>query len=367
MGSRPARLHRRPRIPPPPRRDLPGESVFLVIAHGPTSYWAGARIPLRSFDGERTQPGILLFRSESLFNRNLFFDWRLWAGVVAAVIAVSVLCWLPFIRGLTHSIAGMDRATEAMACGNFDVQAAHGRRDELGDLGEQINRLGRQLASFVRSQKRFLGDIAHELCAPIARIQFALGILEQKAEESLRPHVAVLHDEVQEMSGLVNELLQFSKAGLQPHGAPLTSVDIASIVRRAALREPSPGEPFAIDVPAGLTAMAHEEYLLRAIANLLRNAVRYAGANGPIAIAARREVDKVAIRVADRGPGLPESEWQEVFAPFYRPEASRTRETGGAGLGLAIVKTCVEACGGTVEARNRAGGGLEVTILLRES
>jgi two-component system sensor histidine kinase CpxA len=353
-----------PGAPEQPRRDLPAESVFLVITHQPARYWAGVRIPLRRFGGERTQPGILLFRSASLFNRNLFFDWRLWVGAVAGVIAVSVLCWLPFIRGLTCSIAGLDRATKSMAQGDFDVQVAHRRRDELGDLGEQINRLGTQLGSFVRNQKRFLGDIAHELCAPIARIQFALGILEQKAEDSLRPHVAVLHDEVQEMSGLVNELLQFSKAGLQPHTAPLVSVDVASVVRRAALREPSPGGPFAIDVTEGLSAIAHEEYLLRALANLLRNAVRYAASNGPISVTARRERDGVAIRVADRGPGLPENQLEQVFAPFYRPEAARTRETGGAGLGLAIVKTCVEACGGTVAARNREGGGLEVTILL---
>jgi two-component system, OmpR family, sensor histidine kinase CpxA len=270
----------------------------------------------------------------------------------------------------SHALYRRDgRATKEMAQGNFDVRVAHRRRDELGDLGQQVDRLGTQLGGFVRNQKRFLGDIAHELCAPIARIQFALGILEQKAEvqnaaDALRPHVAVLHDEVQEMSGLVNELLQFSKAGLQSHSAPLAHVDVASVVRRAALRDPSPGEPFSTDVPEGLTAMAHEEYLLRAVSNLLRNALRYAGASGGISVTARREQERVAIRVADHGPGLPEGELEEVFAPFYRPEASRTRETGGAGLGLAIVKTCVEACGGTVEARNRAGGGLEVTISL---
>jgi two-component system sensor histidine kinase CpxA len=140
-------------------------------------------------------------------------------------------------------------------------------------------------------------------------------------------------------------------------------VDVASVVRRAASREPSP-TAFEIAVPAGLTAMAHEEYLLRALANLLRNAVRYAGSSGAIAVTARREKQQVEIVVADRGPGLPESELEQVFAPFYRPEASRTRETGGAGLGLAIVKTCVEGCGGTVTACNRESGGLQVTIRL---
>jgi two-component system sensor histidine kinase CpxA len=172
---------------PPPRREMPAESVFLVITDRPTRYWAGVRIPLRSFENGEPRPGILLFRSDSLFNRNLFFDWRLWAGAVAGAIAISVLCWLPFLRGLTNSIAGLDRATREMAQGNFEVRVDHRRGDEVGDLGAQISRLGTQLGSFVRNQKRFLGDIAHELCAPLARIQFALGILEQKSDDTLRP------------------------------------------------------------------------------------------------------------------------------------------------------------------------------------
>jgi two-component system sensor histidine kinase CpxA len=72
----------------------------------------------------------------------------------------------------------------------------------------------------------------------------------------------------------------------------------------------------------------------------------------------------VALTVADCGQGLPEAELEEVFTPFYRPEASRTRESGGAGLGLAIVKSCVELCRGTVKCRNRQPSGLEVTIHL---
>lgn len=72
----------------------------------------------------------------------------------------------------------------------------------------------------------------------------------------------------------------------------------------------------------------------------------------------------MAIAVADRGAGLPESELQVVFAPFYRPETARARETGGVGLGLAIVQTCVKACRGTVVCRNLMPSGLEVTIRL---
>ena len=335
-----------------------------MITHYPTRYWAGMRVPLRSLATANTRPAVLLLRSSSLFTSGVLFEWRLWFGVALGVVAISVACWLPFIRGLTRSIAAMDRATTEIARGNFATQTAHGRRDELGDLGQQINRLGSRLEGFVKNQKRFLGDIAHELSAPIARIQFALGILERKAEDPLQPHVAVLHEEVQEMSGLVNELLQFSKAGLEPNRAPLAAVDVASVVRKAAARETVPEAAFEISIPDGLAAMAVEASLVRAVSNILRNAVRYAGSSGPIVISAKRQQDQVSIAVADSGPGLPEDQLEEVFAPFYRPEASRTRETGGAGLGLAIVKTCVEACQGTVAARNRASGGLEVTIRL---
>jgi two-component system sensor histidine kinase CpxA len=354
----------RPPPAPPQQRPLPSESAFLLITHDPVLYWAGARIPVRLPDLDDRHPGILLLRSSSLFNSSLFFDWRLWIAVDLIVVGVSALCWLPFVRGLTRSIGEMDSVTKQIAEGRFDVQVASRRGDELGDLGRQINRMAARLQSFVKSQKRFLGDIAHELCAPIARIQFALGVLEQKAAEAQQADVARLHDEIQEMSGLVNELLSFSKAGMNPGAAQVTATPLALVVQRAIAREAFSGARIETNVPPELVAMANEAHLVRALSNLLRNAIRYAGSAGPITIVARREGPTVALIVTDCGPGLPEAELDEVFAPFYRPEASRTRETGGAGLGLAIVKSCVELCRGAVKCRNRQPSGLEVTIHL---
>ena len=73
----------------------------------------------------------------------------------------------------------------------------------------------------------------------------------------------------------------------------------------------------------------------------------------------------VLITVTDQGPGVPEQSLQQIFDPFFRGEPSRSRDTGGIGLGLAIVKTCVEACQGTVTARNRQPSGLQVELALR--
>ena len=73
----------------------------------------------------------------------------------------------------------------------------------------------------------------------------------------------------------------------------------------------------------------------------------------------------MVVTVADQGPGVPDASLQQVFDPFFRGEQSRSRDTGGVGLGLAIVKTCVEACQGTVSARNREPSGLEIQIVLK--
>lgn len=356
---------------PPPRQVSPPTAAFLVITHNPTRYWAGARVPVRLAEWEGQRPAILLLRSASMFNSNLFFDWRLWMAAAFTVIGLTALCWLPFVRGITHSIGEMDRVTQQIAEGRFGAQAPVTRSDELGHLAAQINRMGARLDGFLKHQKRFLGDIAHELCAPIARIQFALGILERKAADAgprdVTPHIKTLYDEIQEMSALVNELLSFSKAGMNPVAVPLEVVNLHSVVERVIAREAFAGAQIESNVPAGLLAMANEAFLLRAMSNVLRNAVRYAGAAGPIEIRAAREGEVISLTVADSGQGLPPSEIDAVFQPFYRPEAARTRETGGAGLGLAIVKSCVEACHGTVECRNRQPRGLEVIVRLPAS
>jgi len=105
--------------------------------------------------------------------------------------------------------------------------------------------------------------------------------------------------------------------------------------------------------------------LVRALSNILRNALKYAADSGPIYMMAETRKDQVLIRVRDNGPGVPADLLDQLFEPFFRPEPSRDRDSGGVGLGLAIVKTCIETCDGTVSAKNIQPNGFEVTITLR--
>ena len=365
---------RAPRSDPPPDSDRPpppppiggGQSraTFEVATGNPTMYWVGARIPVRAAGVNDDIPGLVLIASPSFLGTPLFFDYKPWLVMSGAIIAIFVMCWLPFIRGLTRAVSRLNRVTERIAEGHFDDRLPEDRRDELGLLATGINRMAARLGGFVNGQKRFLGDIAHELCAPISRMQFGLGILEHRTEPGQGEVVGDLQDEMRQMSGLVEELLSFSKAGMRPGEKPLVPVDVAETVRQAIVREALADSQVELAIEPGIAAVADADYLLRAVSNLLRNAIRYAGDHGPVKVSARRDREEVCIAIADRGPGLPEDEIDRVFTPFYRLETSRNRDAGGVGLGLAIVRSCVEACKGSVRCRNLAPSGLEVEIRL---
>jgi two-component system sensor histidine kinase CpxA len=357
----------RPPMPPPPQGDelerpgpRPPFPKFVVRTTEPTRYWLCVCLPGRErprFEAPSPQ-NVLVIVSDSLSGGGLLFDYTPWVGATVGALILSVLWWWPLIRGITRSVSEMTAATEQVAEGQFDVRVDEKRRDELGQLGGAINRMAGRLNGFVTGQKRFLGDVAHELCSPLARIQVALGILEQRGAP-----VEEVREEVQEMSHLVNELLSFTKAGLKEKDIQLQAVALAEIARRVVTREAS--TPVHVEIAEELRALAEPDLLSRALANLVRNSLRYGG-TGPITITAAATADAVVMTVSDCGPGVPEETLQQIFDPFFRLDESRSRDTGGIGLGLAIVKTCVQACQGTVTARNRKPSGLEVEIRLKQ-
>ena len=355
-----------PEGPNPLRFDGPPAPVsrFVAESSDPHLYWVGIRIE-RLIDDKR--PGYILTSSESSTGRGLYFDLRpfMWHG--AAALALSVLIWFPFVRSLTRAVKSMRDATGRLAEGDFEARVQGARRDELGELGDGINRMAGRLKGYVDGQKRFMSDVAHELCAPTARLQMSVGILEQRAPESERERLADVREEVEHMSALVHELLQFSKASIGARPAQLQPVDVLALARKAAHREGGDDGRVTIAIAEGEHALAEPELLQRAIGNLIRNAIRYAGDAGPIHVTAEARDGELHITVADEGPGIPEAALPKIFDPFYRLDEARTKESGGVGLGLAIVKTCVEACNGTVTAANREPKGLAVTIVLKRA
>ncbi|MGB8169787.1 MAG: HAMP domain-containing sensor histidine kinase [Chthoniobacteraceae bacterium] len=336
----------------------------LMRTTNPTHYWLLASARLDNPLAGGPMRVILVARSDTISAGGLIFNPKPWLLVGAGVFVFSLLFWLPLVRGITRTIARMRDATRQIADGRFDVRLGLNRHDEIGSLAESIDQMAARLDGLVKGQKRFLGDIAHELCSPLARMQMALGILEQRATGEEAAFVRAATEKAEQIAALVGELLSFSKAAFGASAVRLQPVSVASAVTEAVRREEMETSDVRVEVPTDLEVSADADLLTRAVANLLRNSLQHAPSAGPITIHAERVGEEITITVADSGPGVPEDELPRIFDAFYRVDASRTRDTGGTGLGLAIVKTCVETCLGSVTARNREPHGLEVRITL---
>ncbi len=349
-AARPASAGLPPGPRPTPRVLVPGVSE--------PGYWVGVMlgVPGRPRD-------FLLVHVPSFWVLLDMLELKNALWFAAGAVVLSVLIWLPFVSGVTRALGRLTLATERIADGRFDTRVPGERHDEIGELGVAINRMSSRLELLVGGQKRFLGDIAHELGSPLGRMQMGVGILEERVPPELRPAVADVREEVAHMAGLVAELLAFTRAGLLPRAAAQVRVELEPLVARVLGREAA-ADAVAVDLPRGLAVRADADLLARAIGNLLRNALRYAGRDAAITLCAHRVDTGVEIVVEDAGPGVPREALARLGEPFFRPEIARQRETGGAGLGLAIVRACVEACGGSVHFANREPQGLRASLRL---
>jgi len=352
-------------LPLPPPEKL--RFKYLLRTSDPTRYWGWVSFP---FHERRESPPVNLFllaMSTSITGNGLFFNPVPWLLLAGFVLLASILLWIPLVKNITRPIARITGAAEEIARGNFNVHVEDQRKDEIGRLGAAINHMSGQLENHIMGQKRFLGDMAHELASPIARMELGLSIFEHRLKGEDQDRLKDITEEVRHMSNLINELLSFTRAEIGSERRAAKIVPLRPIVCSVIEREGAAGVEIINRVADDISVWAVDSLLHRALSNVLRNAIRYAGQMGPIEIAAHRERDKVFLSVEDQGPGVPEDAIGRLFEPFYRPEAVRNRKSGGVGLGLAIVRTCVQACGGTVHAENLSPQGFSITMTIFRS
>ena len=335
--------------------------LFLMHASNGDGYWAGVLLHLPPLGNRPRPPIMLLIRADHLDGSGMFFDFKPWLWGGLAVLFLSLAVWTPFVWGITRYLHRLTTAADSIAAGRFQVSLPPRGHDELGNLGRTIEAMAARLEHLIAGQKRFLGDSAHELCAPLARIRTGLGILEMKLADSDRAALASIEADTAELAALVEEILAFSRVG---NRAPARQeLAVQPLVLEVLAREAS-HLSVALAIPAGLCVMADPLLLSRALGNLVRNACIHAGPQPKVVIQAAETAEAVTLTVTDDGPGVPPEELPRLFEPFYRLDRSRSRDTGGSGLGLAIVRTAMESCGGTTVAWLPDTGGFAVTIRL---
>ena len=275
--------------------------------------------------------------------------------------AIAILGAFIAARWTLRPLRTASDAMQQIASGDLGHRLPEGA-DVTGQMGETFNRMASRVEGLVEDQRRLMAAVSHELRTPLARMRLQLELLADTGADPGR--IRDIEEEIGEVDGLVEELLESARLdqgvlALRPE--PLELHELAA----EALGSVELGErPIVLDIPQGLLLTADRRRLLRCLTNLLSNAARYTPAEAEIALRATEDAGGVRLEIADRGEGVSEDALPKLFEPFFRAEASRSRVTGGLGLGLMLVRQIIEAHGGHIQAKNREGGGLAVSMWL---
>lgn len=294
---------------------------------------------------------------------------------LAILVSGFVCFWLA--RYLTGPIVRLRTATHQLASGNLGARAAEtSRKDEIAELVHDFNRMAERLEVLLNSQKQLISDISHELRSPLARLNVALGLARQRAsEDSIKAldRIELEADRLNEMIGKLLTLARLESGESPAERAPVQILELLQeVVADADYEARSRDCGVKLVQAEDCTTVGNPELLRSAFENVVRNAVRYTAAASDVEIHLSCRTQNgsgslAVITVRDHGPGVPDQEISNLFRPFYRLDAARERQTGGAGLGLAIAERAVRLHQGTITARNAEGGGLVVEIQLPAS
>ncbi len=287
--------------------------------------------------------------------------------VLFALIATGLLCyWLS--RRWTAPIRELRRATRQLAAGDWSHRLPTPKsNDEFARLTEDFNHMVDALQESRRGQQQLLRDVSHELRTPLARIQAALGLVQQQqshsGNEDNKRALDGIEQECQRLDGMIDELLQEFRPVTLDDSIDL-SVMLTTLVDNNQLELEAKGLSCDLaTAPLPAPIQANAKLLYSALENVLRNAIRHSPEGASIEIDLEQENDNIIVSIRDRGAGVEEPELKRLFQPFYRADSHRDRRAGGYGLGLAIAQRASRAHRGQITASN-ANPGLCIRLSL---
>lgn len=278
--------------------------------------------------------------------------WRLIASIailLAAVIAVALIA----VRWMTRPLKTLAEAAEQLGNNIDRAPLDTGGPVEVSRAAKAFNTMQQRIAKMIAERSQVFAAMSHDLKTPITRLRLRAELLDDVAVRAKFEH------DLQEMEQMVSGALELVRdLGRQE---PLQPIDVVALLESVRDDAKLGGGAVAVEGSVSAPYIGRPQSLKRCLANLVDNAVKY-GHAASISVAERE--DTVEIRIVDRGPGIPQSEIERVFDPYYRLESSRNRETGGTGLGLTIARNVARAHGGDVHLRSVPQGGTEALVTL---
>ncbi|GIP33951.1 cell wall metabolism sensor histidine kinase WalK [Paenibacillus sp. J2TS4] len=301
--------------------------------------------------------------------RGLFRSLYYSVGALPVALLTGVILFIGFVVLLSHRsiryLGQITKAVQQISSGDFDVRIPVRSRDELGELGENINRMAQQLKVSIEEERRaertkneLITSVSHDLRTPLTSINGYLGLVEQdryRDEVELRYYVNIAYDKAQRLTGLINDLFEYARASgggmkLKPSQINLVEM-LGQVAAHFRLQLERVGMECRLFFPEEkIIITADGDKLVRVFENLFINAMNYGKDGKYIDLKVMRDNGDSVVHVINYGDPIPNTDLPHIFDRFYRVEKSRAEETGGSGLGLAIAKTVVELHGGTIAA-----------------
>ena len=255
------------------------------------------------------------------------------------------------IRDLTATVERFGR-------GDLSARWHTRRRDEIGYLARAFNETAERLQQSRTSERRLLADISHELRSPLARLKFAVRLARTSPDQGHA--LDRIERDVDRITSMVSELVEITRAEGDPEASKFAIVDLEQVVNDIVSEERLDAElrecRFRVSGRLEQAFWGDPELLRRAVANVLRNAIRYSPAHSAVEVTLAEAADTATVEIRDHGPGVSEDLLSQIFKPFFRVEDSRDTNSGGVGLGLSIAMRAVQVHQGAIRAENANPG-----------
>ncbi|MFL6570976.1 MAG: ATP-binding protein [Burkholderiales bacterium] len=274
------------------------------------------------------------------------------AVLLATVIVISLIA----VRWVTGPLTVLADAAEKLGENINRPPIPEAGPVEVQRAARSFNAMQQRLSRSMAERSRVLTAMSHDLKTPITRMRLRTDMLE---DEAVREK---FDRDLAEMEQMVTQTLEFMRDATDTE--PVQRVDLTALLESLQGDYEDMGKEVRISGRVSRPLAARPVALRRCLTNLVDNAIRY-GVRATIDVA--EEAGRVVVRVLDEGPGIPEAELERAFEPFFRGDASRSRETGGFGLGLGIARNIARAHGGDLVLKNRPEGGLAAIVTLPRS
>lgn len=310
--------------------------------------WRLVQQPLRIAVGLKGG-GYAVFETRGEISRRFFgLPPGFWIGALGSLVGIAALfaVWREArpLKQLSRAVAQFSRDGEPH---RVPLRGA----PELRRLIEEVNRMQERIATLLKGRTILLGAVSHDLKTYITRLKLRAEMIEDQDQRARAAR------DLDEMTALIEDALAVARGGSAYDRA--TTIDLAELLHTVSADHPS----VTLSLPSGRLETEGDSIALRRVFdNLIDNVMRYGGERASIAVAPSRTGWSIVID--DFGSGIPESERELAFEPFYRREVSRSRVTGGSGLGLAIARQIIELHGGSIKLGEAPSGGLRVSIKL---